>query len=520
MLNRKHVLTVLAATLFLALFFTACGAGETPEPTPGPTPTPTPAPVLLPEAVESGESAPVAPTPAPEPTPEPAPVVIRETREAVDWLGKDIFAGIEPMDERHRRWLSDLGQFRNQLFTVHPKFSYPELAVLARNIDMGYAFDAALVKLAGDVPGLTDFEVKIEMQRALVVFEDAHMFFTAGQGKGFVDALRYNRYPLRFQWLYDGFYLLQAQRYFAEALNLRLTAVGGMDVDAVFDIFSGFWSTENIYNARATFPDFLIQPDMMNALGVINGQEASFTFTTPDGETVVILVTADYIFFHESWLSPDLSRVEDILCARAAGEMPLTHRQPEISNWYEVLADYNLLFIRIHSFWEFDPDFVHTFHRAAATIRRHNIQRVVIDTRGNGGGGNQAYSPFFRIIATNTPPGGLFFLIDSGTFSAAAIAAGELYSLGATIIGSPSGQLTDFYAYHTSTLFGHETEPFWTELYYSGYYFGPPNTFFTLSDFGINPPDLILRPHIHIEPTIEDWVNNHDPVMAYILQNR
>ena len=505
----SYICAVLPTVLLAILLLTACGRGETPEPTPGPTPTPTPAPVLLPEAVESDE---------PEPTPEPAPVVVYETQEAVDWVGKDIFAEIVPEDERHRQWLSDLRQFRNQLFIFHPKFYYPELAVLARNIDMGYAFDAALVKLAGDVPGLTDFEAKMEMQRALVVFEDAHMVFGAGGAgdAGFITALQYNRYPLAFQWMYDGFYLLQAHRDFAEALNLRLTAVGGMNVEKAFALFKGFWPTENIYNARDTFTSsFLMLPDVLNALGVISGQDTVFSFAASEGETVDIHVTADYIFIDEFWWRGDWVNSGDIICARVPGDLPLTFRYPEISNWYVLLEDYHLLYIRIHSFWSHDPDFARTFNRTTETIRNYNIQRVVIDARGNGGGNHNPYVPRFQSIANNLPEGGgLYYLIDLGTFSAAALGAGEMYSLGATLIGSPAGQLTEFYAFRTAP----GLRDFRTRLSYSGYNFGPPNIFHTLSDFGINPPDLILRPHVHIEPTIDDWVNNHDPVMAYILR--
>jgi len=486
----KKSYCVLTVILLIFLFFTACGAGETPEPTPSPTPTPTPASVLIPEAVEPGEPEGYVP---------------------VEMVGEDVITE----EERHRRWLVDLEQFSTHLFNTFPKFTFPELAERERNVEMGIAFTAAIDALGAKVPELTDLEIKVEMQRALALFRDGHTLFDAkGNGRDFINTLRYNRYPLLFQWIYDGFYLLHTHRDFAEAINLQLVAVDGMEIERIFAIFDDFWSTENIYHARDIFTRFLMRPDMMNTLGVIDGRDAVFSFANPDGGTVDITVTADYVFFDEAVWSRDWIHGENILHGRAAGALPLTHHYPEVNNWYAVLVEYNLLYIRIHGFWPFDWDFAQTFDDVEATIRDNHIQRVVIDARGNGGGNLEPYSPHFHTIAEIVPAGGLFYLLDFGTFSAAAVAAAELYSLGAILMGSPSGQNTDFYA----NAFDTGDAPYWTTLRYSGYTFAVPNRFHTLADFGINPPDLILRPHVHIEPTIDDWVNSHDPVLAYILQ--
>jgi hypothetical protein len=322
-----------------------------------------------------------------------------------------------------------------------------------------------------------------------------------------------------FRWLYDGFYLLRAHKDFSAALNHRLIAVNGMCVDDVFAYFTDFWSVENVYGARYSFVYCLMQPDMLNALEIISGREATFTFATVNDEMLNITVSEEHIIFNRDLWCVQWKTMPDIVYYRAAGDIPLTHRYPAIRNWQIFLEEYGLLYIRINAFWSFDRCFTQTFNGATNILRIRDVQTVVIDARGNGGGDENPYLRHFQTIANYTPPGRLFYLIDEGTFSAAALAAGYLYRLGATLVGQPSRQLTEFYAYSVYITSG-ETHPrFVVKLRYSDYALAVPNVFHTVDMDTINSPDLILRPHILIAATIDDWVNNRDPVLDFITES-
>lgn len=495
---------IIFATL---LFATACGSGgaweaEAPidvhhtemmadEPTP-----------------EMAEASPETAT-EPEAAPEPAAEMALETESPA----------ISP-EERVRQWTYDIEQVRRQVLTIHPKFTDSRVSDLERNINMRAAFDASLSALADSVDTLTDFEVSLGIQRALALLEDSHLAFDGqGHGVSFANSLRQDRYPLTFQWLSDGFYLLHVHRDFSDALNHKLFAVNGIGVEALFAEIGSFWGVENIYNARTVFAFFLSKPGILYAIGAAEGRDVTFTFVGTDGEWFDITLTESDIFFVEDWWLDNRLLSEDMVYERMTGAMPFMYRDPHINHWYEYMEAYGILYIRIRAYFPFgdsEVDFIQTFEAVETLLATNHVNAVVIDARGNGGGDSRLYIPHFEMIAAHTPTGRLFYFMDEGSFSASLVAAAELYRLGAVFVGKPSGQLTEFYSYSTVTGVPRD-QRFWTTLRYSGYTLAVPNTFHTLRDVGIAPYDLILRPHVLIDSTIDDWINNRDPLLDYVI---
>jgi len=200
-------------------------------------------------------------------------------------------------------WREDIEFFRNRVFGLHPKFTNRTLNTLPRNIEMGIAFNEHIDQLLENVPYLTKLEILVELQRALAILESnfqqfgaRSVLFRGEEETAFLHQLTQNRYALEFGWFYDGFYLFRATEsdYTTLVLNRRLVAINDIPIENIFTEFQNFWSLENMYNARSSFAHFLNSPGILYALGVLYGQQTSYTFWGDNEEMISISMTESF----------------------------------------------------------------------------------------------------------------------------------------------------------------------------------------------------------------------------------
>ena len=416
-------------------------------------------------------------------------------------------------------WRDDIVQFRNFVFRVHPKFVDSAISGLPQNIQMGAAFDEHLDGLLEKVPHLTKLEILIELQRAVALLEDNHFLFGAAPPRiqnpnvtTFILELGEYRYPLEFRWFYNGHYLYRSadNEDVIPALNRRLVAINDIPVENVFAEFTHFWSIENIYDARNSFALNLNSPGILYALGVLDGRRAIYTFLGDGGELITVNMTESLrvpLNVAAHWHNIFHTLLTD---NRNYGELPLFLQNSHQAHWYTFIEEYGVLFIRINSFfiW-YDTDFI-THVKELVSEKGDNLRATIIDARNNDGGDAEPYQSLFDVLAEVTPPGKLFYFMNEGSLSASLLAGGQLYGLGATIVGQPSGQLTDFYAFAGSGV------EFNISLRNTLAHTSVSNRFHTIRNNGVVADDLIFRPHILIEYTIGDWISNHDPYLEYV----
>ena len=416
-------------------------------------------------------------------------------------------------------WKEDIEQFRNIVFRWHPKFADNTLNTLPRNIEMGIAFDERIDQLLENVPNLTKFEILAELQRALTILENNFLQFGArslllrgAEETSFLHQLTLYRYLLEFGWFYDGFYLFRAAQsgYAALVLNHRLVAINDTPIENIFTEFQNFWSLDNIYNARSSFAHFLNSPGILYALGVLDGQQTTYTFLGDNQERISISVSESFPNRPPSTLFPfpidwRLTLDEPLADNRVAGEIPLFLQNQHQNSWYTFIEDYGLLYIRVNIHGFPNTEFISNIIDLLGDVGE-DLRATIIDSRTNPGTDGDIFN-FFDILVEATPPGKLFYFINEGSLAASISGGGALlYELGATIIGQPSGQSIDFYA---------GAMPFF--LPNSNFSLPLPVGVFTTRNLGFVSEDLIFRPHVLIEYTIDDWMNNHDPYLEYVL---
>ena len=485
-----------------------------------------------------------------------------------------IATGCAPSYGPSERWTQDIAQFRAFVLETHPKFTDETLRELERNIETRAAFNETLDALILDLPYLTDFEITVQLQHAAAVLEDNHFDILLSQ---LATEEEIAIYPLGFRWLSDGFYLLTTTEAFESALNHRLVSIGGQGIDDMFATFLALWSTENIYNARSAFARLLNNPVMLDAIGLRSGGQVTFGFERADGNMLEIsLSPADLVSMDQlTAISFPVFPVDK----RAEGDLPLfmdiRGSVGNGHNWFYFMEDYGVLYIRLELYMQnIDPQ-TGTFAPFAKDVKTafeaHAPKAVIIDARYNPGGDNAYLAELFEFLAEHTESGMLFHFVDEGSWSASLLGAAHLKSLGAILLGQPMGQNTDFYGFHSVSVGG--SELFFTgldfpedtdldeyieigfatneypyfeivtmtiraflelaegggsndadrvssdlNLNHSGLLVSVPNLFLSASQmFALDLEFYTLRPHILIEYTIQDWANNHDPVLAHVL---
>ena len=479
-----------------------------------------------------------------------------------------LFVGFGCASTQPAGWPSDIEQFRNFVLETHPKFSNEYFANIERNVEMQAAFNADIDALIANLHNLDDFEIMLYMQHAAAILRDNHFCILSAQ---LAQQNEIEIYPVGFRFLSDGFYLLTTTEPFAAALNHRLVAVGGRDIDDVFTYFTILWSVENVYHAKSAFARMINNPLLLDALHLRDGEQVVFTLGDAEGEAIDIALNTTVLMDTLIAASFPTFPVDNREEGAPPRFMDIRGRAGSGHNWFEFIQGYDILYIRLELYLQNIDSETGIFAPFAQDVKlafeEFAPRAVIVDARYNPGGDNAYLTELFEFLAQNTASGMLFHFVDEGSMSGSLLAAAHLKSLGAILVGQPLGQNTSFYGFHTTTNLGeldfgdlshleeedpdeiirvgisiteypyHEVleltireflelaeggsyvaSPHLT-LSHSGLHISVPNVPVSTSDmFNIDLEFYALRPHVLINYTIQDWINNRDPLLMYVLE--
>ena len=421
----------------------------------------------------------------------------------IDISDQDISNEDEYIDERHLRVTHDINQLRNFILARHPRFTQNrflqnrEYMDEEENILMLQEFNESIDAILENVHYLSEDDIIIEIQRTFSILKDNHLFFDE-----FAYLTTRYRYPIAFRWLDDGFYLLGSHAEYSEALNLRLNAVNGVVIDTILEEFSRLWSVENIYDTRFILMQTLGSPMLLN---ILTGNEGESVYSFMNGNGYNLEIRPGNVFNTSDQVELEYF-INEMVDNRADGES-----SPGLSNDWNILVNNGILHIIVPR-WSGGFD---VFPELRNIFENNEIRAVIIDARYNGGGfSGGTYSAFFDTIFESAPPDSVFYFMNHGTFSAGIINGSHLAGRGAVLVGQPSGQNVTFFGFYGTTSFMPVV------LRYSGWTIRIPNRIATIRDYSDYleiSDDGILMPHVLIDTTIHDWINNRDPLFNYVL---
>jgi hypothetical protein len=322
------------------------------------------------------------------------------------------------------QWRADLAFAADSLPRVHPNFFHD----VPRE-----RYRAALDSLSARVPTLDHHEIVVELARIVAMVHDGHTrltfpfdsaaaFFTGHSRTAApkIPGLVFHQYPIRFGLFADTLWVIATDAAHRALLGGRLVTIGTRSgAEAMFAV-EPVIQRDNDSQIRDLMPTWLVCPEILHARGVVTDIEsAPIVVEHMDGSRVSGTLSPVPAGTGVAWLD-----------ARAPGPRPLRDRFPERRHWFTLVPGTRTMYARYREVQDDPKETVADFAESLFTaIGRTSADRLVLDARGNVGGNGFLNHPLVqRLIRAERlwRPGGLWVLIDRGTFSAAVMLCADL----------------------------------------------------------------------------------------------
>jgi len=315
-------------------------------------------------------------------------------------------------------WAEDIDYLLEKLQARHPN---PHFRFSAAE------FEQVAAELKAELPYLTDDQIQMELARITAML-DGHTYLWL-----FQDRIGFHQYPITLYEFAEGFYVVDADIDYAHLIGTRLLTVNGTDVQALYDRLAPYSSTDNEYHLKLWVTQFMVSPEMLQAIGVIeNADTPNMVFEDNVGE----LVTVNF----STLIGHNMAMIG---LPEQPAPLYLSNRAENF--WYSYLEAVQTLYIQYNHVYSTTASGL-SIRALASSIEsiaaENEVERLVIDIRHNGGGDNTTYHSLINAIVASefSEPGRLFVIIGRLTFSAAKDFALDLAKqVDVIFVGEPSG---------------------------------------------------------------------------------
>ena len=388
---------------------------------------------------------------------------------------------------RNERWREDVRFYAAELPKLHKNLFFQ----LSKN-----NFEREIRKIEARIPKLSDEEIYFALRRITAAIGDGHTAI------GFYPAHTL-RFPLRFKFFREGWFVTGATDEYKSALGARLVQIGNVKIERVVQSLNDIITADNDFDRTGRMSYFLNWSEALQNKGILkNTETGKFIFLDRRGKKLALDVRA---IGDDSW-----SKVEwrDAL---EASKMPLALKNSGQRYWFEYLPESKTLYLAYNQCAN-DPknsfdDFV---KEVFAVADAQGAQKFVVDLRRNGGGSSAVIRSLYAELKKRpqlTEKGKLFVLISSSTFSSAFMNAIELRDqMNALWIGTPPGERPNNYGEVRKFELPHSK----IDIYYSTKFF----EFVKDSKLPYVPVD------VPVEPIFADYEQGRDTALQTALDYR
>ena len=396
---------------------------------------------------------------------------------------------------RVRKWREDVRFITTQVRTLHPRpFTHVSEA----------AFDSATRAIEARVPTTDDAHLAVDCMRLVAMLRDGH---SACVGTfpplGFLSVL-----PVALRPFADGVYVIAADSAHAALAGARVTKIGELSADDAIARVGTVVNSDNRSTELDRVPLFLMMPKLLEVVGVSRDANAVTLELEQGGRTqrVTLRGASAPDGFPQQFLETEPEFPASWATARrvAPEKLPRMDQRPADAWWFRYEPESKLVYLRLRRIEPVSsglayPEFYRELFFAVDSLKP---RALIVDLRHDHGGNNTILDPLIRGIVERPwldREGGLFTLIDRGTFSAAMNAAVFLdQSTSTRFVGEPTGGRVN----HYGDARGFETPNFHLLLNVS--------TVPWLARFPQDPREWIA-PEIAVPWTFADWRDGRDP---------
>lgn len=351
-------------------------------------------------------------------------------------------------------------------------------------------FLRAVNELDKALPSMQDHEIVIGLKRIVTIIGDPHTDLS----------ITFSYFPLRLQWLKDGYFVAGTVSANRSILKSRLVRIGDMDIERVYSAISAVIPHDNKYWLRVRSAQFLTAPAILHALKVVpHLDRAKFHFADSTGNiTSLELVKLAQPIDKSDWLDAFNQNNNSV---------PLYLKKPDVNYWFEHLADSKSLFFQYNRCEEMEKlPFSQFSEQLFKAADQFSVTRLIVDLRHNSGGNSGILWPF--ILNLKASPhlnrrGHLFVVVGPETYSSGVLNAAELQrETSAILVGEPTGARPNLYGHYKFFTLPNSN----LEVSYSTRYFErvPGN------------PDALM-PEISVQTSSAEFFAGRDPVLEKIL---
>jgi len=306
-------------------------------------------------------------------------------------------------------------------------------------------FDAEVNKLYEAMPAMQEHERAAGLVRIVSLLKYGHTALPWRESPS-----KYHSAPINFYWFSDGVYVEGVSKSNADLLGAKLIKVEGLPVMQALQAVKPLVPAENDQFFKAYGLDYLVNPEALHAQRVTPSLKKTITYTfEKDGRSFEQTVATLDTFApprQYGFIPPGT----DWLTVRDTGSTPYYLKHLDKIYYFEYLPAAKTVYVR-HSQIDDDPQEATPlfYKRLFDFIDQHEVERLVLDVRLNGGGDNYKNKPVVTgIIACKkiNQPGKLFVIIGRRTFSACQNLVNELSNYtNATFVGEPTAENINFY---------------------------------------------------------------------------
>ncbi len=386
---------------------------------------------------------------------------------------------------RVERWTADVTYLVEQMEDIHPDLFHGVPAA---------TFHRAADDLIGAIPDLDDDEMLVGVMRLVAMISgrggDGHMGVWPPDNP---DAV--HRFPIRLWEFPDGVYVTAARAPNGDLEGARVLKVDGIPIDEVFERLDPVVPRDTPSNLRAARMVFFTSAEVLTGLGIADDDEAmALDVETVEGERRSVSIDAVDAATYADWIGG-----WELLLPERPGLDFLRDAQAPFRVQY--LASERTLDVRYQVVQEHSGGVVGAIR---AAMRDHDVERIVLDLRNNGGGEAGGFRELLGFLVEKPVP--LVVLVGRLTFSAGSTLALHLERRvpGAVLIGETMGGAPSFWA-----------DPETVTLPHSG--------LVALVDSRFNPSPvpgdtrLEVQPDVAVPFTAADYFAGRDPVLERAL---
>jgi tetratricopeptide (TPR) repeat protein len=329
---------------------------------------------------------------------------------------------------REERWRRDLDHLIDEAGRMHVQW---------HEGDRAERFCHAVRGIQERIGDLTDEQILVEMQQAVVLLGDGH---SAVRTRGKVPAPQ--RLPLTLYFFSDGLFIIDAAERYRDLVGCRIDKIGRAPTAEAERLVAQVVSRDNPMGIKANAPFSLVNTQRLLSLGIIDDPNAvrmQVTDRADKSSTVVIEPGEPF------------ARTGDLFASKlpGSGDPPLYLTRVGDNLWFEPLPEIDGLYVQFN-------DVVDRKGRQLVDIARelrdylaaHSPKVLVLDVRHNGGGNSYLYPPLLKAILfyeLTQPDGKIFAIIGRQTFSAAQNFTNDIDRLTSAIfVGEPTGSRPSF----------------------------------------------------------------------------